>query len=118
MTNRGNASKRSGSNPTGLGYAINALLSAAAEALRRLMALRRLFLSYQGTDSEVPVRREQATILFGVSFLFALLGMSSCTLFTLAFEQMRNPAIVAAYFAVITLYVNFVGKQSALEATP
>ena len=64
----------------------------------------RLFLSYQGTENEGPVRREQATILFGVTLLFACLGVASCTLFTLAFEQDMNIGINAAYGVIILLY--------------
>lgn len=108
VTNRGGTSKRGWSKPTRFGPAIKALLSETAEAARRLVALRRLFLSYQGTDNEVPVRREQATILFGVTLLFALLGVGTCTLFTLAFEQHMKPGVTVAYLTVITLYAGLV----------
>jgi diguanylate cyclase (GGDEF)-like protein len=76
----------------------------ARTAVQRVLALRQLFLSYQNTDYERPVRREQAAILFGVTFLFAFLGVGSCTLFTLAFEEHSNLWINAAYSVVIALY--------------
>jgi diguanylate cyclase (GGDEF)-like protein/PAS domain S-box-containing protein len=107
-TGRSGAAKRGGPNRSGLGHALQTLLKEAAAACGRLMALRHLFLSYQGTDNEIPVRREQATILFGVTLLFALLGIGSCTLFTLAFEQHVNPGVTAAYLTVIALYVALV----------
>ena len=45
------------------GKAIKAMWNGAAAILQRLLALRRLFQSYLGTENERPVRREQATIL-------------------------------------------------------
>ncbi len=92
----------------GLGHAMRELLSEAVAGFQRLVALRRLFLSYQGTDNECPVRREQATILFGITLLFAFLGVGSCTLFTLAFQQNMKPGITTAYISVIMLYVGLV----------
>nr|WP_294523584.1 EAL domain-containing protein [uncultured Rhodopila sp.] len=76
----------------------------AAAAVEWMAALRRLFLSYQGTENERPVRRDQATILFSVTLLFAFLGVGSCTLFTLAFEQHMNIGINVTYGIVVVLY--------------
>ena len=90
------------------GEPIRALWDGAGAILQRLLALRRLFRSYLGTDNERPVRREQATILFGVTLLFAFLGIGSCTLFTLAFERRMSPAITVAYGTIIVLYVGLV----------
>ena len=87
------------------GKAIKALWNGAAAILQRLLALRRLFQSYLGTENERPVRREQATILSGVTVLFAILGIGSCTLFTLAFEQRMSTGVTAAYGTIILLYV-------------
>jgi diguanylate cyclase (GGDEF)-like protein len=69
-----------------------------------LAGLRRLFLSYQGTDNERPIRRDQATLLFSVTLLFAFLGVGSCTLFTLAFEQHMSIGINSLYAVIILLY--------------
>ena len=74
-------------------------------ALRGLAALRRLFVSYRNTIQEPPIRREQATILFGVIWLFAFLGIGSCALFTLAFSQQANPVILANGAVIIALYI-------------
>jgi diguanylate cyclase (GGDEF)-like protein len=90
------------------GEAIKGLWNGAGAILQRLLALRRLFRSYLGTDNERPVRREQATILFGVTLLFAFLGIGSCTLFTLAFERRMSAAVTVAYGTIIVLYVGLV----------
>jgi diguanylate cyclase (GGDEF)-like protein/PAS domain S-box-containing protein len=83
---------------------IASLRDAARTGLQRLLAMRRLFRSYLGTENERPVRREQATILFGVTLLFAFLGIGSCTLFTLAFESRMSAGIAIPYGSIIVLY--------------
>jgi diguanylate cyclase (GGDEF)-like protein len=88
----------------GLTRAARAVLREAGTAVAWLAGLRRLFLSYQGTDNERPVRRDQATLLFSVTLLFAFLGVGSCTLFTLAFEQHMSIGINTAYGVIILLY--------------
>jgi diguanylate cyclase (GGDEF)-like protein len=87
---------------------MKALWNDARATLQRVLALRLLFLSYQGTANERPIRREQASILFGVTLLFAFLGVGSCTLFTLAFEPTLKPAVATAYIVIILLYVGLV----------
>jgi diguanylate cyclase (GGDEF)-like protein len=74
----------------------------------RLRALRELFLSYHGTENEEPIRREQATLLFGISLLLALLGVGSCTLFTFAFERQLSLGVAATDCVIILLYVGLV----------
>ena len=67
--------------------------SGLAVISQRWRALREIFLSYDGTENEGPIQQEQATLLLGITLLFAFLGIGSCTLFTLAFEQNLNPSI-------------------------
>ncbi|MFL5251559.1 MAG: putative bifunctional diguanylate cyclase/phosphodiesterase [Rhodopila sp.] len=74
-----------------------------------LQRLRDLFLSYQGTDNEGPIRHEQATLLFGTAFFFAVLGITSCTLFTFAFEQHATPETVITDGVIILLYLSLIG---------
>ncbi len=88
----------------GLARTTGGVLREAGSAVAWLAGLRRLFLSYQGTENERAVRRDQATLLFSVTLLFAFLGVGSCTLFTLAFEQHMNVGINTAYVVVILLY--------------
>ena len=88
----------------GLTREASGLLREAGTALAWLAGLRRLFLSYQGTDNERPVRRDQATLLFSVTLLFAFLGVGSCTMFTLAFEPHMSIKINTAYVVIILLY--------------
>ena len=84
--------------------AAGAVLREAGAVAEWLAGLRRLFLSYQGTDNERPIRRDQATLLFSVTLLFAFLGVGSCTLFTVAFEQHVSIGINSLYAVVILLY--------------
>lgn len=83
---------------------MKSLWKAALRALQQPLAFRRVFLSYQGTDNERAVRHEQATLLFGINFLFAFLGVGSATLLTLAFARNMNPAIIVASSLVIAVY--------------
>ncbi len=83
---------------------MKSLRKAALRAIQQLMAGRRMFLSYQGTENESAVRHEQATILFGINFLFAFLGVGSSTLLTLAFARNINPAIIVTYVLIIVIY--------------
>jgi diguanylate cyclase (GGDEF)-like protein len=76
--------------------------------LKHARALRELFLSYQGTEDEGSIRREQATLLFSVSLLFALLGIASCALFTSAFERHPNLAVTATDCVIILLYIGLI----------
>ncbi len=89
----------------GLRRLANAGLKQAGAVVQWMLSLSRLFRSYQGTDNEQPVRRDQAAILFSVTFLFAFLGVGSCVLFTLAFEQHMVFAINATCTVIIALYV-------------
>src|SRR3954453_22054917 len=73
-----------------------------------LQRLFELFLSYQGTENEGPIQREQAALLFGMVLLFALLGINSCTLFTFAFEQHASLGTVMADGVVILLYLSLI----------
>jgi protein-S-isoprenylcysteine O-methyltransferase Ste14 len=75
-----------------------------------LRTLRKLFESYHGTDNEGPIRREQAKLLFGISLLFSVLGVGSCTLFTLAFEQHTSLGITMADGVIILLYIGLVAS--------
>ncbi len=77
-----------------------------ASALRSMAALRRLFVCYRNTGQEPQIRREQATILSGVIWLFAFLGIGSCVLFTLAFGQQANPVILVNGGMIIALYID------------
>jgi len=89
---------------SGLARAAGVALYGARAAAEWLAGLRRLFLSYQGTDNERAIRRDQATLLFSVTLLFAFLGVGSCTMFTLAFEQHMSIGINTLYAVIILLY--------------
>ena len=83
---------------------MKSLRKAALRALQQPLAFRRVFLSYQGTDNECAVRHEQATLLFGVNFLFTFMGVSSATLLTLAFARNMKPSIIVVYTLIIVVY--------------
>jgi PAS domain-containing protein len=70
-----------------------------------LQRLCKLFLSYRGTENERPIRHEQATLLFGMTICFAILGICSCTLFTFAFERHVTLGTAVANGVIILLYV-------------
>jgi diguanylate cyclase (GGDEF)-like protein/PAS domain S-box-containing protein len=80
------------------------LWAGAVAGLRRVQALRRLFLSYQGTVQEGPLRREQASILYSVVLLYVVLGITSCMLFTLDFRRQASPALAAVFCLTLALY--------------
>ena len=67
--------------------------SGPSASFRRLW---KLFTSYRGTENERPIRHEQATLLSGMTFFFAILGTASCMLFTFAFG--RKPVLLARQF--------------------
>ena len=82
--------------------------SGLAAISQRWRALREIFLSYHGTENEGPIQQEQATLLLGVTLLFALLGIGSCTLFTFAFEKHLNRGIILTDCVIILLYIGLV----------
>src|SRR3954451_10935236 len=73
-----------------------------------LQRLFELFLSYQGTENEGPIQREQAALLFGMVLFFAILGINSCTLFTFAFERHVSPGTIALDGVIILIYFSLI----------
>lgn len=71
--------------------------------------LRKLFTSYRGTENEPPIRHEQATLLFGMTFFFTILGTASCILFTFAFERHVTSETAVADSVIMLLYLALLG---------